>query len=171
MRPAEALTLSDGWVDETWRSGSSDTIAALWCAVCPLPVLIILSLGVKEEWRWEGGGLWWWRLVGWPNIPRGQGTDGTWLPPHKSLPRKLRPAPVTVSKWRQLFTQTRGESRVEGMRGKIERLQSNTGKINSKLALSKEYYPVWHLGLNWNLFLHCLWKGVKCHVKEIGACW
>lgn len=118
MRPAEALTLSDGWVDETWRSGSSDTIAALWCAVCPLPVLIILSLGVKEEWRWEGGGLWWWRLVGWPNIPCGQGTDGTWLPPHKSLPRKLRPAPVTVSKWRQLFTQTRGESRVEGMREK-----------------------------------------------------
>lgn len=111
-------TLSDGWVDETWRSGSSDTIAALWCAVCPLPVLIILSLGVKEEWRWEGGGLWRWRLVGWPNIPRGQGTDGTWLPPHKSLPRKLRPAPVTVSKWRQLFTQTRGESRVEGMREK-----------------------------------------------------
>ncbi len=46
-----------GWRDETWRSGSSDTHAARWCVVHhPLPVLIILSLGVKEEWRQEGGG-------------------------------------------------------------------------------------------------------------------
>lgn len=39
---------------ETRRCRSSSTYAGQWCAVHPLPVLIILSLGVKE-WRWDGG--------------------------------------------------------------------------------------------------------------------
>lgn len=43
------------WGDETWRGGSSDTHVARWCVVHPLPVLIILSLGVKEEWKRERG--------------------------------------------------------------------------------------------------------------------
>jgi len=55
------FSLSSLWV--LW--GSGDVMGAWW-------------------WWW-----WWWRLAGEPNIPRGQGTDGTWLPLHRLLPRKL----------------------------------------------------------------------------------
>lgn len=100
-------------------------------------------------------------------------TGNRWdLTPSTQITAKKASA-CSSDRFKMTTTVYSNKGRVQGWgnEGKIERLQSNTGKINSKLALSKEYYPVWHLGLNWNLFLHCLWKGVKCHVKEIGACW
>lgn len=36
-------------------AGVQARIRALWRSVHPVPVLIILSLGVAEEWRWEEG--------------------------------------------------------------------------------------------------------------------
>lgn len=36
-------------------AGIQARTCTLWCAVHPVPVLIILSLGVVEEWRWEEG--------------------------------------------------------------------------------------------------------------------
>lgn len=36
-------------------AGVQARTCTLWCCVHPVPVLIILSLGVVEEWRWEEG--------------------------------------------------------------------------------------------------------------------
>ena len=46
-------------------------------------------------------------------------TGNRWdcLPPHKSLPRRLQPAPMTGANWQLLFTPTTGEARGWRQRG------------------------------------------------------
>lgn len=143
------------WQGRRGRGGQSeiwDTHTARWCVVRPLSVLIILSLGVKEEWRGEVVAV----VVetGWLT-QHPLWTGNRWdLTPSTQITAKEALA-CSHDHFKMTTAVYSNKRRVQGWGsgGNMEILQSSGGEISVKLTLAGEYLLTFHFrsNLNYNL--------------------